>query len=181
MKIVLYPHPALRHPAKPVTTIDKDLHLAIGRMKELMYEARGPRPGRAAGRAAVQLLVVNITGDPDQPESEMVVLNPRILERKGIQDGEEGCLSFPGLYQNVRRAKTVKFQAYDLKGKLVERTVSDLESRVLAARDRPPRRHALHRHDGPDRQARGPVVAEEVREGVPHGPGQGRDPGRRRI
>jgi peptide deformylase len=59
----------------------------------------------------------------------MVVLNPRIVERKGIQDGEEGCLSFPGLYQNVRRAKTVKFQAYDTAGKLVERTVSDLEAR----------------------------------------------------
>ena len=129
MKIVPYPHPALRHPAKPVTTIDKDLHLAIGRMKELMYEARGL--GLAAPQIAlpVQLLVVNITGDPDQPESEMVVLNPRIVERKGIQDGEEGCLSFPGLYQNVRRAKTVKFQAYDVKGQLVERTVSDLESR----------------------------------------------------
>ncbi|HEX3313722.1 MAG TPA: peptide deformylase [Gemmataceae bacterium] len=128
-KIVLYPHPALRHPAKPVTTIDKDLHLAIGHMKELMYEARGL--GLAAPQIAlpVQLLVVNITADPDQPEAEMVVLNPRILERKGVQDGEEGCLSFPGLYQNVRRAKTVKFQAYDVKGQLVERTVSDLESR----------------------------------------------------
>jgi peptide deformylase len=130
MKIVQYPHPALRHVARPVTTIDKDLHLAIGRMKELMYEHRGL--GLAAPQIAlpVQLLVVNITGDPDQAEAaEMVVLNPRILERKGIQDGEEGCLSFPGLYQNVRRAKTVKFQAYDLKGQLVERTVTDLESR----------------------------------------------------
>ena len=129
MKIVRYPHPALRHPAKPVTTIDKDLHLAIGRMKELMYEARGL--GLAAPQIAlpVQLLVVNITADPAQPEAEMVVLNPRIVERKGVQDGEEGCLSFPGLYQNVRRAKTVKFQAYDLAGKLLERTVTDLESR----------------------------------------------------
>src|SRR2546425_12637086 len=43
---------------------------------------------------------------------------------------EEGCLSFPGLYQKIRRSKTVKIQAYDLKGTLMERVVSDLEARA---------------------------------------------------
>ena len=45
-------------------------------------------------------------------------------------EGEEGCLSFPGLYAKVRRAKTVRCQAYDIKGELVDQTVSDLEARV---------------------------------------------------
>lgn len=130
MKIVKYPHPALRRPTRPVLSIDKELLLNVGRMKELMYEHKGL--GLAAPQVALpyQLLILNISGDPQNIEAEQVVLNPRILEKKGIQDGEEGCLSFPGLYQNVRRAKTVKVQAYDLTGQLIEKSVSDLEARA---------------------------------------------------
>jgi peptide deformylase len=130
MKIVHYPHPALRHPAKPLTTIDKKLHLHIGAMKELMYEARGL--GLAAPQVALpyQLLVMNVSGDPKQPEQEEVYLNPTIVERKGFVEDEEGCLSFPGLYQKIRRSKNIKIRAYDLKGNLVEKVVSDLEARA---------------------------------------------------
>jgi peptide deformylase len=129
-KIVHYPHPALRHKSKPVTTIDKELHLNIGEMKELMYQAKGL--GLAAPQVALpyQLLVTNITGDPAKPECEEVFLNPQIIERKGIMEDEEGCLSFPGLYQTVRRAQTIKVRAYNLKGELVEKVVSDLEARA---------------------------------------------------
>ena len=130
MKIVHYPHPALRHPAKPLTCIDKKLHLHIGAMMDLMYEARGL--GLAAPQVALpyQLLVMNVTGDPQQRECEEVYVNPSIVERKGFMEDEEGCLSFPGLYQKIRRSKTVKIQAYDLKGNLVEKVVSDLEARA---------------------------------------------------
>src|SRR6266404_6837531 len=130
MRIVHYPHPALRHPGRPVTTIDKDLNLHIGGMMEAMYEAKGLALAAPQVALPFQLLVMNVTGDPKQPEREEVFLNPRIVERKGIQEGEEGCLSFPGLYQDVRRAKSIKIQAYDLKGQLVERVVTDLEARA---------------------------------------------------
>jgi peptide deformylase len=130
MKIVHYPHPALRHPAKPLTAIDKDLRLHIGRMMELMYDAKGL--GLAAPQVALpyQLLVMNITGDPTKPEQEEVYINPVIVDRKGTVDDEEGCLSFPGLYQKIRRAKTIKVQAYDLKGQLMEKVVTELEARA---------------------------------------------------
>ncbi len=129
-KIVHYPHPALRHKAKPVSSVDKQLHLQIGEMKELMYQAKGL--GLAAPQVALpfQLLVMNITGDPAKSECEEVFLNPQIIDRKGIIDDEEGCLSFPGLYQNVRRAQSVKIRAYNLKGELVERVIKDLEARA---------------------------------------------------
>ena len=129
-KIVHYPHPSLRHKAKPVASIDKQLHLHIGEMKELMYLAKGL--GLAAPQVALpfQLLVMNITGDSKQPEREEVFLNPQIVERKGIMEDEEGCLSFPGLYQIVRRAQTIKVRAYNLKGELVEKVVTDLEARA---------------------------------------------------
>jgi peptide deformylase len=99
-------------------------------MMELMYEAKGL--GLAAPQVALpfQLLVMNITGDPAKPECEEVYLNPVIVERRGTVDDEEGCLSFPGLYQKIRRAKTIKIHAYDLKGQLVEKVVSDLEARA---------------------------------------------------
>ena len=130
MKIVHYPHPAQRHPGKPVLTIDKDLRLQIGQMMDCMYEAKGL--GLAAPQVALpfQLLVMNVTGDPNQKDREEIYVNPVIVERKGAIDDEEGCLSFPGLFQKVRRAKTIKIRAYDLKGQPVEKLVSDLEARA---------------------------------------------------
>ena len=130
MKIVRYPHPALRHKARPLTAIDKKVHLHAGEMLELMYEARGL--GLATNQVALpyQMIVLNLTGDPQQRDQEGVYINPVILERKGSVEDEEGCLSFPGLYGKVRRAKTVKVQAYDLKGESVEVVVSDLPARA---------------------------------------------------
>src|SRR2546421_11395592 len=105
MKIVQYPHPALRYPAQPVTAIDKGLRLLAGRMLELMYDAKGL--GLAAPQVAVpvQLLVMNFEGEPENKAVECVAINPVLVERKGSQEGEEGCLSFPGLYQKVRRGQ----------------------------------------------------------------------------
>src|SRR5262245_41478 len=103
MKIVHYPHPSLRHAGRPVSTIDKKLNLQVGEMMDLMYEARGL--GLAATQVALpfQLLVMNVTGDPKQREREEVYVNPTIVERKGVIEDDEGCLSFPGLFQKVRR------------------------------------------------------------------------------
>src|SRR5262249_47913249 len=132
MKIVQYPHPALRFHAKPLTAIDKKVRLDAGRMLELMYEAHGI--GLAATQVALtyQMFVLNPAADPNNREREGVYINPVLLERKGTIEGEEGCLSFPGLFQKVRRAKTVKVQAYNLNGELVEVVPpTDLESRAM--------------------------------------------------
>jgi peptide deformylase len=130
MKIVFYPHPALRHPAKPLAAIDKQVHLHAGRMLELLYEHKGL--GLAANQVFLpyRIVVLNPTGDPQQRDKEEVLLNPVILERKGSIEGEEGCLSFPGLFQKIRRAKTVRVQAYNLRGEVIDKSVNDLESRL---------------------------------------------------
>ncbi|HTU91302.1 MAG TPA: peptide deformylase [Gemmataceae bacterium] len=130
MKIVVYPHPALRHPAKPLAAIDKQIHLDAGRMLELMYEHKGL--GLAANQVFLpyRIVVLNPSGDPQQRDKEEVLLNPVVLERKGAIEGEEGCLSFPGLFQKIRRAKTVRVQAYNLRGEVIDKSVSDLESRL---------------------------------------------------
>src|SRR5438067_359905 len=76
MKIVQYPHPALRYPAQPVTAIDKGLRLLAGRMLELMYESKGL--GLAAPQVAVplQLLVMNFEGEPENKAVECVAVQP---------------------------------------------------------------------------------------------------------
>ncbi len=138
LKIVKYPHPALKFKSKPLQAIDKDVRLMAGRMLELMYGARGL--GLAANQVAwpFQLFVMNATANPEIAEQQRVLINPSILERKGTIEGDEGCLSFPELYQKVRRAKTVRVQAYDLEGKVVEivtselpQEIAELSSRVL--------------------------------------------------
>lgn len=130
MKIVHYPHPALLHPSVPVRAIDQDLRRTIGEMFERMYEAEGL--GLAAPQVALpyQLLVMNVTGNPEDKESERVYINPRLVGKKGSMEGEEGCLSFPGLYAKVRRAKQVEIEAYDLDGNAVRLSASDLEARA---------------------------------------------------
>src|SRR5436190_10202507 len=114
MKIVKYPHPALRAKARPVTAIDADIQKAAAEMLELMYKAEGL--GLAAPQVALdyQMIVINFAGDPEQKDAELVAINPVIVEGKGTEKDREGCLSFPDLYQDIRRFKTVKAQFYGL-------------------------------------------------------------------
>jgi peptide deformylase len=132
MKIVRYPHPALRHRNRPLTSIDKSVRLQAGAMLELMYEARGL--GLAAPQVALpyKMTVINVAGDATKKEFERILINPLVVERKGgLVEGEEGCLSFPDLYQKVRRFKNVVVQAYGLDGKAYELSAVDLEARLL--------------------------------------------------
>jgi peptide deformylase len=130
MRIVRYPHPSLRHPGKPVTQIDKQLRLQIGTMFDLMYDAKGV--GLAATQVALpyQLVVMNITADPEKKDEERVYINPVLVQKKGIIDDEEGCLSFPGLWARVKRAKQAVVEAYDLKGEKVRLEVEGYEARA---------------------------------------------------
>jgi len=132
LKIVKFPHPSLRHKAKPLTAINARVRQQAEAMLALMYEAKGL--GLAAPQVALpyQMLVMNPTADPQQREHERVLLNPVLIDHKGSVEGEEGCLSFPGLFQKVRRFRNVKVQAYNLDGQEVLLDPSDvLESRIL--------------------------------------------------
>ncbi len=130
MKIVNYPHPALRAKCKPVASIDKDVRLAAGAMLDLMYQREGL--GLAAPQVTLdyRMIVLNFEGEAERKDMEVVAINPVILESKGIEKDREGCLSFPGLYQDIRRAKTVKVQYYDLDGRANEMVCSELAARI---------------------------------------------------
>ena len=131
MKILNYPHPALRVKARPVLAIDADVQKTAAEMLELMYKHEGL--GLAAPQVGldIQLLVMNFAGDAVQPEHECVAINPVIVEEKGgLVNDREGCLSFPGLYQNVRRYRTVKVEYYTLTGEKRAMECHDLPARV---------------------------------------------------
>jgi peptide deformylase len=131
LKIVNYPHPALRVKCQPVANIDKDLRLTAGRMLELMHTREGL--GLAAPQVALdaQMIVMQFPGaDDDTPGPEVVAINPVIVSSKGKLKDREGCLSFPELYQDILRAKTVTVKYYDLEGVLQQMTATDLSARL---------------------------------------------------
>jgi peptide deformylase len=140
MRIVQYPHPALRYRATAVKQIDKPLRLQVGEMFDLMYEAKGL--GLAATQVALpyQLLVMNEQSDPDQRDFERVYVNPVITKREGMVDDEEGCLSFPGMFVSVKRARRVVVEAYDLRGEKVALKAEGIVARLW--------QHELDHHSG---------------------------------
>ena len=131
LEIVHFPHPALRWKSKPLTEITAEVKDVVRQMFELMYEAKGI--GLAANQVALpwRLFVLNLTGDASAREEEIVFINPEITHRKGSQEGEEGCLSLPKLYGQVRRAEEIVVDAFDLDGQGFELTVDDLGARAV--------------------------------------------------
>jgi peptide deformylase len=85
-------------------------------MFELMYLHRGI--GLAGPQAGIpqRIVVANITGDPKQKSEEKVIINPEILDRGGVMNEEEGCLSLPGLSARIRRSARVKVRYRDADG-----------------------------------------------------------------
>jgi peptide deformylase len=100
-------------------------------MFDLMYAAKGI--GLAANQVALpfRFFVLNLTADPAQKEEEKVFVNPEIVKRHSSVEEEEGCLSLPGLYAKVRRARKIRVRAYDLEGNLVEHQADELFSRAV--------------------------------------------------
>ena len=131
LEVVHYPHPVLRHASKPVAKVDQQLRDWIAEMFTLMYEHQGI--GLAANQVALpyRLFVINVTGDPKQPEHERVYINPVISKGKGLGDREEGCLSLPDVHGNVTRNSMIHVQSYDLSGNEIEETIDDLHARVV--------------------------------------------------
>ena len=131
LRIVTHPHPALRYESRPVVRIDEPLRKTVRRMFELMYEAKGI--GLAANQVGLpfRFFVLNLTADPEQKDKELVFLNPEIVKRHAMIEEEEGCLSFPGLYGKVKRARKVRVRAFNLEGEDVELEGEDLFSRAM--------------------------------------------------
>ena len=130
MRIIKYPHPALRHKSKPLRRVDRDLQSMIRQMFDLMYEHNGI--GLAANQVELpyRLLVMNVKGDPAEKDFEFALINPVITHRKGVGEDREGCLSFPEIYAPVRRSAKVEINAYNAEGREVTYEMDGLCARA---------------------------------------------------
>jgi peptide deformylase len=123
--ILHYPDPRLRIPTKTVDDFGPALQTLIDDMAETMYAA--PGVGLAAPQIgeAVRLFLVDIAGE-DEPSDLRVFINPEIVDRSGTQTWEEGCLSFPGISEDIQRADRIVVRALDREGKPFELEASGL-------------------------------------------------------
>ena len=130
LSIIPDPHPTLRVRSKPIRRVDQGLRALVGQMLDLMYEAEGV--GLAANQVnlPLRLFVANPSGERGEGE-ELVLINPELQMPKGSETGQEGCLSLPGLYGQVKRPKSIRVSAYDLSGNPIERVVDGFLARVL--------------------------------------------------
>jgi peptide deformylase len=117
LPILEYPDPRLRTKAAPVTHVDASIRKLIDDMFETMYAA--PGIGLAATQVNVhkRVIVIDVTEDRSQP---IALINPEIVSREGTAEGEEGCLSVPGIYDKVKRAEKVRVRTLDRDGKETE-------------------------------------------------------------
>lgn len=119
--IVVFPDDRLRLPTQAVTEFDDKLKTLVEDMFDSMYAHDGL--GLAAPQIGVNksVVVIDIADCDDEgnvlKHNPMVLINPKILEKQGVQENTEGCLSVPDFYEKVSRAEIVKVQAQDLEGK----------------------------------------------------------------
>ena len=128
LEILEFPDPRLRTVAKPVEIFDDELRALIENMIETMYAAQGI--GLAATQVNVhkQFLVLDISEAQDQPRE---YINPQILESEGSETCEEGCLSVPGIYAEVKRAERIRVRAHDRNGEVFEEDLEGIHAICL--------------------------------------------------
>ena len=118
--ILHYPDKRLRDPGEPITEFGAALATLVEDMAETMYAA--PGVGLAATQIGelVRLFIIDIATDDDAPSQLRVFVNPEIIVREGSQSWEEGCLSFPGIHEDIERAERVVVRAQTETGERFE-------------------------------------------------------------
>ncbi|MBQ3943924.1 MAG: peptide deformylase [Elusimicrobia bacterium] len=116
LEIVKYGDPVLRKKAEPITEITDDMVQLAEDMLETMYAApgvglAGPQVGKS-----LQICVIDVV--PDGKRTPIVLINPKVLSGEDKVELEEGCLSFPKIYEKVKRWNKIQVEYTDLKGKI---------------------------------------------------------------
>jgi peptide deformylase len=117
LKILNYPDPRLYKIASKVMVVDKKIKAFVNNLSETMYDANG------IGLAATQvdfhkkIIVIDVSEDKT---SLVTLINPELIKSSGTQELEEGCLSVPGIYEEIQRAASIRVKALNIKGEIFE-------------------------------------------------------------
>ena len=123
LTILEFPDERLRKKAAVVRTVDDKIKKLVDDMLETMYQSKGV--GLAATQVDVhqRVIVIDVSEEKNTP---LFLINPEIIEKDGIEESEEGCLSVPGFYEKVKRAEHVKVKALNRNGQPFEFDARDL-------------------------------------------------------
>lgn len=126
----LYGDPVLRQKARPVADVDDAVRALVDDLRETMVAYHGV--GLAANQIGVlqRVLVVDVPVD-GQSRARVALINPVLDQRSGTEADEEGCLSIPGLYEDVRRAQRVRVRGMDEQGQPVEFVAEGYVARAI--------------------------------------------------
>ena len=117
LQILEFPDPRLRNRAQPVAQVDASVRTLIDDMFETMYAAPGIGLAATQVNVAKRVLVIDLSERRNEP---LALINPEILQRAGVEETEEGCLSVPGYFDKVTRAEQIRVRALDRDGKQIE-------------------------------------------------------------
>lgn len=130
--IVIFPDPRLREVSAPVDIVDDEIRTLVRDMQETMYYNDG------AGLAAVQVgahkrifIADPVLAGGSREDPTLVYINPEIIDTDGEQDGDEGCLSFPGIFVAIKRPSKVSIRAMSLEGETFEQTAEGILARAF--------------------------------------------------
>ena len=129
-EVVKWPEPVLAKVGEPVTVFDAKLKQLVEEMFDSMYAAQGI--GLAAPQISIskRITVIDVSFKKN-PKDKIVLINPEIVERKGKQVEEEGCLSLPEIREKVTRAAWVKVRAQNASGEWFELEGEELLARAI--------------------------------------------------
>jgi peptide deformylase len=117
LNILEYPDPRLHTKAKPVSEFTPELKKLADDMAQTMYEAPGIGLAATQVDRHIRMVVIDVS---EERNDLRTFVNPVIVSKAGKTKGEEGCLSVPGIYDDVERAETVTVRAQDVYGKPFE-------------------------------------------------------------
>lgn len=131
LKIVHYPEPVLLKVGKPVEVFDAKLEKFVADMFETMYDAQGVGLAAPQVGESKRIFVMDCSGNQEDKSRQFALINPEIIAQEGEQNGDEGCLSFPGIYTKVQRELRTVVRFQNVKGEFQELDVTDLEARCV--------------------------------------------------
>ena len=123
LPILRYPDSRLHKKAAPVAQVDDSIRRLAADMAETMYAAPGIGLAETQVDRHLRLIVIDVSEDKSQL---LTLINPELLDASGECEGEEGCLSVPGIYETVKRASHVRVRALGLDGRPFEMEADDL-------------------------------------------------------